>query len=258
MKKLHVVYFSPTGGTEKVARAIAEEFPCTKVYHDILERRIEKKASVASDEVLLVVMPVFSGRVPKYCISSIKRLSGNGSPAIIAAVYGNCEYEDTLVEMQDELEAEKFNVIAAGAFIAQHSLVETVATGRPDEQDMTVIKEFAAKCVEKAAGFKPEDFTRLELPGNRPYRPYDTRVIAPKGTRVCTKCHACVKICPADAISGATPRKTDKTKCIMCGACVAHCHVHARHFKSMKFSALERKISSEASKRKEPEIFLGE
>jgi len=50
---------------------------------------------------------------------------------------------------------------------------------------------------------------------------------------VCTGCRACVKVCPAEAISGEKkePHAIDETKCISCGACFDRC----------KFGAVKKK-----------------
>lgn len=75
-----------------------------------------------------------------------KNLKGSNTLAIIAAVYGNRHYDDALLQMKDILTERGFCVIAAGAFIAEHSVFPSVATRRPDEGDKAAMKKFAAKC----------------------------------------------------------------------------------------------------------------
>ena len=41
---------------------------------------------------------------------------------------------------------DKWQGIAAGAFIAEHSVFPSVASGRPDDKDKAAMKAFAAKC----------------------------------------------------------------------------------------------------------------
>jgi len=44
----------------------------------------------------------------------------------------------------------------------------------------------------------------------------------------CTKCGACVEVCPSEAISeGAERYQIDPETCIDCGACEAECPVEA-------------------------------
>ena len=244
VKKVSVVYFSPSGTTKKIADKICEGFDGEKEYHDILAHRIEKKLNITEDGLLILAMPVFGGRIPEYCLSSVK------------AVYGNREYEDALIEMDDLLNDAGFAVIGAAAFIAQHSVFNHVAAGRPDEEDMKHIEEFAHRCGDKLENFDPDNRERLQLPGNRPYKPHMKPSMAPEADKNCTKCRTCVKLCPVHAINSETPRKTDKKKCIMCTACIASCPAKARAFTGPKYAIASKSFASACSKRKEPELFV--
>lgn len=255
-KKIQVVYFSPSGTTEKITKAISGGLAGEKVFHNLLENRVEKKIIQNSDDALILVMPVFGGRIPNVCLPSIKHLHGNNTPAIIVAVYGNREYDDALLEMQDLLESLGYSVVAAGAFIAQHSIFTDVAANRPDQSDMEKIEDFAKQCQNKLDTYKDTEFIKLELKGNRPYKTYMTPGMHPTGDSKCTNCRTCVKICPVDAISGDAPKKTKKDKCIMCTACIAHCPAKARSFSGPKFVLATKKFNSNCSKRKEPEIYI--
>lgn len=256
VKKVKAVYFSPSGTTEKVIKTVCERLQGQKEYHDILSHRIKKKLSVEPDEVLVVAMPVFGGRVPDYCVSSLKHLHGKKSPAIIMAVYGNREFDDTLVEMQDILEENGFLIVAGAGFVAQHSLFTKIAAGRPDEEDMKAMADFAEKCQKKLETFDPETSVTPEIPGNRPYKEYMKHTMAPEGSKACTKCRACVEICPVGAIHMETPRKTDAKKCISCTACVGHCPTGARSFSGPVYTVMQKKISGHCAEKKEAKVYL--
>ena len=256
VNKVSVVYFSPSGTTKKIAEKISEGFAGKKEYHDILEHRIEKKVNIAEDGLLILAMPVFGGRIPEYCLSSIKHLRGMNTPAIVIAVYGNREYEDAFVEMEDLVDDVGFRIIGAAAFIAQHSVFNHVAAGRPDEEDKKYIEEFIQKCSAKLEDFDPDNNEKLLLPGNRPYRAHMKPSMAPEADKNCTKCRTCVKVCPVHAINSETPRKTDKKKCIMCTACIASCTAKARSFGGPKYAVASKTFASACSKRKEPELFV--
>ena len=79
-------------------------------------------------------------------------------------VYGNREYDDALLETKNALRANGFQVIAAAAFIAEHSIVRTIAAGRPDAEDEALCRQFAAE-VEK----KLSSSATVTVPGNDPY-----------------------------------------------------------------------------------------
>ena len=53
----------------------------------------------------------------------ISFLKGNGARAVLLVVYGNREYEDTLLELSDVMEAAGFSPVAAVAAVAEHSIM---------------------------------------------------------------------------------------------------------------------------------------
>ena len=75
--------------------------------------------------------------------------------------------DDTLLELQDVLEASGFVCIAGMEAVAEHSLMHQFGTGRPDQQDEKELLEFAAKIMQNSEAQRTPAF-----PGNRPYREY--------------------------------------------------------------------------------------
>ena len=256
MKTIKVVYFSPTGGVEKITKRITEGLEGKKEYHDLMEKRIDKKLAIHDDEALVLAMPVFIGRVPEFCLSSIRHIHGDGRPAVIIGVYGNRDFDDALVEMQDMLTEQGLDVMAAGAFVAKHSLFPEIAAERPDDADDKAADKFAKACNKKLAKFDHKKFTALELPGTRPYRERSSKVMVPTTTRKCTKCRTCVQICPVHAIGNEHPKKIDEKKCIGCAACVAKCPTGARCYSGAGYKLAKSSVSSAAKVRKEPETFI--
>ena len=57
---------------------------------------------------LLVVMPVYGGRLPAIAVQRLREIRGNDSPAIAVVVYGNRAYDDALLELRDVLTANGF------------------------------------------------------------------------------------------------------------------------------------------------------
>ena len=139
--KMEVYYFSPTGGTKKVSGIFAAAVGKEAVWHDLGDKQtvIEQPQG----ELIAVAAPVFAGRIPSVVREKIKMLCGEGKKAVAIAVYGNRAYEDALLEMNDILMQAGFTVIAAAAFVAQHSIVPEVGAGRPDAEDEKEIRAFA-------------------------------------------------------------------------------------------------------------------
>lgn len=161
--KMEVYYFSPTGGTKKVSGIFAAAVGKEAVWHDFGDKQtvIEQPQG----ELIAVAAPVFAGRIPSVVREKIKTLAGEGKKAVAIAVYGNRAYEDALLEMHDILLQAGFTVMAAAAFVAQHSIVPEVGAGRPDAEDEKEIRAFA-EAVKNSTSAE-----NIHVPGNRPYRP---------------------------------------------------------------------------------------
>ena len=219
--KMEVYYFSPTGGTKKVSDIFAAAVGKEAVWHDLGDKQtvIEQPQG----ELVVVAAPVFAGRIPSVVSEKIKMLCGKGKKAVTIAVYGNRAYEDALLEMNDIMIQGGFTVIAAAAFVAQHSIVPEVGAGRPDAEDIKEIRTFA-EAVKRSTSAE-----NVHVPGNRPYKPGMKVAVAPLSLPSCTACGACAKICPTDAIANEDGKMaTDTAKCILCMACVHACPKQAR------------------------------
>ena len=171
LKKIKLYYFSPTGGTEKLGKAFAQTIAEETEPVDLGSRAVLEQQP--DTEIIAVAAPVFGGRIPAVVKEKLQTLDGSGKKAVTLAVYGNRAYEDALLELNDVLTGCGFQVFASGALIAQHSMVPQVAAGRPDEQDMAELADFAQKAL---ANLEQGTEHRVQVPGNRPYK---TEMIVP-------------------------------------------------------------------------------
>lgn len=72
-----------------------------------------------------------------------RRLAGSGNgDAVCVVSYGNRAYEDALSELVGLTRRAGFRVVAAGAFVTEHSLNGRIAAGRPDEADTALMEAF--------------------------------------------------------------------------------------------------------------------
>lgn len=182
------------------------------------------------------------------------QFKGANTPAVAVVVYGNREYDDALLELTEILKAQGFIVVAAAAFVAQHSIFPAVAQGRPDQKDRELIKAFGARCKIAFAEFSGDE--NITVKGTSPYCKAAAIPIRSSGDSSCTACGTCVKICPTGAIAGENPRKTDKSRCISCTACIAACPQNARNFRGPLYAIAGKDFSKKNSVRKEPEVFF--
>ena len=133
---LKKIIFSATGGTEKVADILIKGLDESAEKIDLLDRNREfSKICLQKDDVCMLAVPSYGGRVPKEAAERIARIKGNGAKAILLVVYGNREYDDTLLELKEVAKKSGFLPVVAVAAVAEHSIMHQFAKGRPDKQD---------------------------------------------------------------------------------------------------------------------------
>ena len=230
---------------------------CGKCKESLLDNKtINLTNDFSKEDLCIIGVPSFGGRVPAIALERIKALSGNNATAILITVYGNRAYEDTLIELEDTLIEKNFTCQAAIAAIAEHSIMHQFATGRPDQNDLTVLSDFVRKIKEKDNNSIKSDHLPVHVPGNRPYREYGTIPLIPGASHTCGSCRLCAAKCPSGAIPSDNPTQTDKDKCISCMRCISVCPTHSRKLNPLMLAAASQKLKKACSGRKENELFL--
>lgn len=270
-KNLHTMFFSPTGTTEKIVTGIAGkiseltggQIPVNNTDFTLPAVRNEA-AAFSEEDVAIFGVPVYAGRVPNVLLKYLNTIAGNGALAIPVVVYGNRNYDDALVELQDILELNGFKVIAAGAYIGEHSFSRVLAQNRPDEKDMAIVSDFAGQIYKKLTG--GDAMKAVAVKGNRPYRPYymprnendapvDIRKVTPKTNDNCTDCKLCANVCPMGSIDFEDVSKFNGI-CIKCGACVKKCPAEAKYYDDKDYLRHKQELEVGFAARREPEIFI--
>ena len=244
------ITFSPTGGTKKSADLLSVAWS-EKTGIDLMKRQEDfAKYTFTAEDICLVAVPSFGGRVPAIATERLQMMQGGGAKAILVVVYGNRAYEDTFVDLEDTLKDRGFVPIGGAAAVAEHSIFREFAAGRPDADDETQLKEWSEKLKAKA-----ELGGEITFPGNRPYKKYGAIPMAPKA-KTCQMCGKCASICPVGAIPADKPNETDTEKCITCMACVATCPMQARSVNPVALAGAKAMLKKALSGRKENELFL--
>ena len=249
IEKWIIAHFSPTGGTKKVADAIAAGFCAPVVEMDLTKP--DATATLGENDALMAVLPVYAGRVPQISLERLSVLKGSGQKAVAVVVYGNREFDDALLETKNALEANGFQVIAAAAFIAEHSIVRSIAAGRPDDEDEALCRQFAADVIAKLDNPKA-----ITVPGNDPYVELKPSAFHPAASDACVKCGVCAEQCPVGAIPLDHPNKTLGDACINCMRCVQICPVRSRALPAPFVAGATQMLSEKAARYKKPVVFL--
>lgn len=250
--KIYALYFSPTGGTKKVLDTISSGWDCEKIEIDLSDNNCGLSEIIfEKEDVCIVAVPSFSGRVPQFIIPKLEQMNGTGVRAVLITAFGNRDFDDTLLELKDTLCLAGFRCVCAVAAVTQHSLMPKYGNGRPDAADLQELETFAKRC-RKAV----ENAEEAEVPGNRPYREYLSVPIKPKADKNCNKCGFCMKKCPVHAISADTIKSADKNQCISCLKCVTVCPRNARHTNRLIGKIAEIKMKKVCAGRKKNALFL--
>jgi ferredoxin len=263
IQKVHTVFYSPTRTSFKICSAIAAGLgkPAGQEI-DLTYARAGVQQTFGSDEAVVIAVPVYGGRVAPTALRRLAGIHGQATPAVIAVVYGNREFEDALVELYDVVIQAGFFVVGAGAFIGEHSYSTAempVAPGRPDGDDLVIARGFGAKIGNALAALQEAGLLRLApLPGNRPYK--DGVSSLPFGpqldTAACTLCGSCVEACPVGAISLGDHLAIDVSLCTICCSCIKTCPEEALSISQTPARAKMEWLHTNCQARKEPQLFF--
>lgn len=252
-------YFSPTHTTKKVLKSFAQGLNCNQtVFTDLTHHNLES-TQLEKTDLIVVGLPVYSGRLPDLALERIQQLQASGTPTVAFVVYGNRDFDDALLELTDFLKSKGCLIIAAFAFIGEHSFSTDefpVALNRPDGADLDLALQWGKKVQENFSELKAQA-SSLEIPGKRPYK--EKRVSNPVvpivDESLCTECSACANACPTGAIQPEKHFAADPALCIRCAACIKVCRELAREFLDPQMIELTKRLSATCQTRREPVFF---
>jgi len=269
VKNVLLVTFSPTRTSRCIGEAIArgtsyENIRIQDLTYEVEETPIE----VPAETLLVVAVPVYGGKVAPPALKRMSGLKVAGAPAVLVALYGNRAYEQALVELESFVTGKGAQVVAAGAFVGEHSYsVEAypVAAGRPDAQDIQMAETFGRNIRLKLDKEPVGTVNAADLPDKAMATEEMLRfrgdvqaalkggAVVPQTPKVdedlCDHCGTCVEQCPTQAIVAGEETATIADRCIRCCACVKVCPQQARTFDT-PFSALLNKHFGEQKENK--------
>ena len=183
--------FSPTGGVKRAAGLLSA--PMAE-QPDIIDLSLPLNGTprFSPEDVCLIAVPCFGGRVPEIALERLAQTQGGGARAILLSVYGNRSDEDTLFELKGAAMRAGYMPMAAVRAVAQHSIVPAIAAGRPDEEDARRLAQFGRVIRD-----------RLTEPNARPSRWRKKSCFAPSAACLCIRVQAKPARAAANALRSA-------------------------------------------------------
>ncbi len=263
VKKVRLVYFSPTGTTRTVLKSIAKGMAVDDV--ESIDLTLPEAARMVippfSDELVVLGAPVYGGRVPVDAIRRFECLDAHHTLAVLVVVYGNRDFEDALLELRDQAVARGFHPVAGGTFIGEHSFATDdapIAHGRPDAKDIRKAMEFGARIKDRISALaSPQSLSELDVPGRFPYEGGAQSLgVSPQTEEdLCDACGICADVCPTAAITVDGIAATEVKLCIRCCACIKSCPTKARAWEDSTMKEITTWLNERCRTRREPQLF---
>jgi len=270
------LYFSPTGSTRRIVQTIAQGtgMPVAAPISVTTPRERDSFSGQIDGDLLIVGVPVYTGRVPSFVLSPLSKVDGADRWALPVAVCGNVRMGTCLVELCAILKRQGFTIPAAGNFVAQHSFAcedFPMAEGRPDQDDLRQAAGFGRRVADKIAQ-DPEDITciyggslyiRMYVSGSTEAtgfvsmgeRHRATIRVSEHNAKLCDDCRNCVEVCPTGSIDPES-YVIDDESCIRCFACTSVCASGAKMKMVQPVEQLAAWFRHRSAERGEPLLFF--
>jgi ferredoxin len=258
-----LVYFSPTGTTQRVIQSIAQGIKCREIeLIDITKPQArQQRLKTQENDLLIVAIPVYMGRLPALLSSWFQSLTAKNTPTACVVMYGNRAYDNALLELKDILKSRGCKPFAGAAYIGEHSFSSDEfpsSVGRPDIKDLLHAESFGNRIYKKLQSVSSnQNITDIIVPGNYPYEGVTDlwKVDFIEVNNSCIQCGKCAEDCPTGAINLNNSKVIDIQKCTLCCACIKKCQYNA---KSIKPGLMKEAAARCANfiERKEPEMYI--
>jgi ferredoxin len=264
-------YFSGTRTTEKIVRHIskrlAERWGAESKIHDFtLPGARDDARAFDARELVILGVPTYAGRVPNVLLPYLtEKLIGGGALAVPIVLFGNRNYDDSLIELRNILESDGFHTVGGAAFVGEHSFSYVLGAGRPDARDIKIADSFADEIFDRTENLTEAPKEPAFVKGEDPIRPYYTPrdrnskpinilKVKSKVNEDCTGCGICAKVCPMGSID---PQDVSRYTgiCIKCGACIKKCPEKARYYDDAGFLYHKTELEEVYERRAKPELF---
>ncbi|MFX0080624.1 MAG: EFR1 family ferrodoxin [Candidatus Hodarchaeota archaeon] len=236
-----LIYFSQTGGTEKIAFKIQEGILNSDNNCDIIEMKKAENINLNKYDLIGIGTPTFYYREPINVKNFIQKMQkGDDMNCFIFCTHGSV-IGNTFYYMKEELSKNEYLVIgnfdsySASSLQFYPEIMHTIK--HPDETELQEALDFGRSICNVSLRVKNGEidlipkFNLIEdtwwAKQSKTLTLDILRRIFPKfeiNEDICTKCLTCQENCPTNAIDvEANPPEIQKETCIFCGYCQKAC-----------------------------------
>jgi len=254
MQTAHIVFFSGTGGTARVAECLRRAFVARGV--DVTKSELTRGAKpVPSADLLVLLYPVYAANAPQPIGEWIATLpQGNGMPVVVISVSGGGEVSPNTacrVPTNRALEAKGYHVLYEAMAVMPSNFLE----GYSDALSALLLQQatpFAERIAEEVLSGKTKRIrpigvdrllTRLLLVEHFGSRMFGKHL---KTNEHCTGCGWCADHCPRGNITLTDGRPVFGNRCVLCTRCLYGCPTKAIAPQFVKFAVLKQGFDLEA------------
>lgn len=276
IQRVRALYFSPTGSTEKYAKALANgaaaALACPAEAEPFtLPHEREALRQFSGGELLVIGSPTYAGKLPNKILPEFKeKLRGNQTPVLLFVTYGNRNFDNSLAELATVLRENGFLPLAAAAFACRHAFSDKICGERPRGEELAAARDFAARAARGLASMTVEiftaDSTALPIPGDAeaPYyvprgedgNPAKFLKAKPKtDLKKCRHCGVCAAHCPMGSIDAVDTANVPGI-CIKCQACVRGCRMGAKYFDDPAFLSHVRMLEQNFAQPEKKNLYI--
>jgi menaquinone-dependent protoporphyrinogen IX oxidase/ferredoxin len=272
--KVLILYFSSTGNTATIAKAIEEKFTemgAEVTMSDITPYTARKgKIDLGPYQAVVFGSPIHSWRAPRVVREWMRTLDGQGKKCAMFFTFGGFQVHPSHYSTRKILEEQNFVVVSSAQFLGAHTFNLggwKAMEGRPDAFDLEVAEEYAQVTYKRFTGeddgilgeLEKTEHTDEKLDAIETFRFNVLTQLPTRGGKECSMCMVCEELCPTGAME-AESGEADKGKCIACLACVANCPESVLKINDMSgswpFKLEMEKCTEESLKGKKSKIYL--
>ena len=272
--KILLCHFSPTGNTAKVAQAIGQrlielgnevdELDMT----DIAAR--QQPPDLSPYQAVLIGSPIHYMRAPRLVRQWLATWNGQGRKCATFFTFGGFFVHPAHLSAREILQSRGLTVVASAEFPGTHTYNMVgwkAVSGRPNDSDLAVAREFAEHCHRRFTGEDPNivqdlpqgKHTSAELDAMDQAAPRRHPRLPSRQGKECQMCMLCEQTCPSGAMN-ATTGESEAGKCIICLRCMQICPDQIIEFIDLS-PVFARKLaedgeSEESFRRKKSRLYL--